>query len=59
MLKYLIEFWNKITDKENDPVRSCDVHKTIGCSHVDGYLCDMKTCTILKDHKKESDDARI
>tara|TARA_R110000787_G_scaffold62470_3_gene141262 strand:+ start:1337 stop:1516 length:180 start_codon:yes stop_codon:yes gene_type:complete len=59
MLKYLTEFWNKITDKENDPVRSCDVYKKIGCSHVDGYLCDMKTCDILKDYKKENNNAGI
>ncbi|MEE8043591.1 MAG: hypothetical protein V3T32_00480 [Thermodesulfobacteriota bacterium] len=41
--------------KANDPIRSCDVYKTIGCAHVDGYLCDMKTCNILKDFKIEKD----
>lgn len=30
----------------NDPVKYCQVYKEIGCSHVDGYLCDMKTCDI-------------
>jgi len=32
----------------NDPVGSCAVYKTQGCSHIDGMLCDMETCTILK-----------
>lgn len=27
-----------------DPVRNCKVYKTIGCCHVDGFLCDMRTC---------------
>ena len=29
-----------------DPVKHCEVHKEIGCTHVDGYLCDMETCDI-------------
>ena len=24
------------------------------CVHVDGYLCDMKTCNILKDYKENT-----
>lgn len=42
----------KIVDKMNDPVLSCSVYKEIGCCHVDGYLCDMKTCPTLKEYKK-------
>ena len=30
----------------NDPVKHCEVYREIGCAHVDGYLCDMKTCDI-------------
>lgn len=37
-----------INGMKNDPVKDCIVFKTKGCSHVDGILCDMKTCTILK-----------
>lgn len=37
----------------NDPVKSCAVYKLLGCSHVDGMLCEMETCTILKDFLKE------
>jgi hypothetical protein len=52
MFKYLKDFWARITDRSNDPVYSCDVHKSKeGCSHVDGFLCDMATCDILKKHK--------
>jgi len=32
--------------RQNDPVYSCEVYKSEGCSHVDGFLCDMKSCTI-------------
>jgi hypothetical protein len=35
----------------NDPVKHCSVYKEIGCSHVDGYLCDYPDCSILKDYK--------
>ena len=30
----------------NDPVKRCEVYRGIGCTHVDGYLCDMETCDI-------------
>jgi len=30
----------------SDPVRYCEVYRDIGCAHVDGYLCDMRTCDI-------------
>ena len=42
-----------------DPVKHCPVYRDKengGCAHVDGFLCDMKTCTSIKIHldKKES-----
>ena len=37
-----------------DPARCCDVYKKQGCSHVDGFLCDVKTCGILKKYKAEN-----
>lgn len=46
MIKWLF----KIFDRSNDPVYSCSYHKEHKCSHVDGYLCEMKTCNILKTH---------
>lgn len=50
-IKHVLDSWKKY--RENDPVRSCDVYKTVGCAHVDGMLCDMKTCEILKKHKEK------
>lgn len=32
-------------------VKKCEVYKKEGCVHVDGYLCDMKNCIILQQHK--------
>jgi hypothetical protein len=37
-----------------DPVKSCEVYKEIGCAHVDGCLCFMPTCQILKDYRDEN-----
>lgn len=27
-----------------DPVKYCETYNTAGCSHVDGYLCDLRSC---------------
>jgi hypothetical protein len=48
-------FWLHACD---DPVRHCDVYKAEGCAHVDGFLCDMKTCKILADHRAAAAIAR-
>jgi hypothetical protein len=40
----LIENLEKALRK--DPVKHCEVYRGIGCTHVDGYLCDMRTCDI-------------
>lgn len=42
----------RMFNDKNDPIKQCEVYKQIHCSHVDGYLCDMKTCSILKDFKE-------
>jgi hypothetical protein len=34
-----------------DPVRACDLYKNIGCTHVDGFLCDYPDCSMLKEYK--------
>ncbi len=36
-----------------DPLTYCHYYKKYGCSHVDGYLCNVNTCSILKDFNKE------
>ena len=53
MITQIINFFVEIY--KNDPVKNCAAYKDIdngSCAHVDGFLCDMKTCTILKDYNK-------
>lgn len=40
--------------KSSDPCKSCEVYKQIGCSHVDGYLCDFPSCSILEDFLQDN-----
>lgn len=40
-------------EKDMDPVRHCTVYRTVGCAHIDGYLCHMKTCEILRDYLED------
>lgn len=37
----------------NDPVKHCKLYKDIGCSHVDGMLCDFPKCSMLKDYESK------
>lgn len=41
---------NILTDN-NDPIAHCEVYKSKGCAHVDGMMCNMKTCTIRESNK--------
>lgn len=41
----------KLTVRPYDPVVSCEVYIKEGCAHVDGFLCNMKTCTMLKEYR--------
>ena len=50
--------WFK-SQKENDPVYKCLVYKRHGCPHIDGYLCDMKTCNILEDYKMRETEQQL
>ena len=38
----------------NDPVKGCDVYKNVGCTHVDGFLCDYPNCSILKEYRMKT-----
>lgn len=49
MLQKILNWLNSF--KNNDPVHSCLVYKRHGCAHIDGYLCNMKTCNMLEDYK--------
>lgn len=31
-----------------DPCKYCKLYKEEGCAHVDGYLCQVETCEMLK-----------
>ena len=37
--------------RKDDPVYNCALYKDKGCSHVDGFLCNMPTCTMLKEYE--------
>lgn len=50
-LRKLLKFLKEL--KENDPVYSCKVYKDLGCSHVDGFLCDFPNCSINKKYLLE------
>jgi hypothetical protein len=38
--------------KNPDPVKNCEVYRTIGCSFVDGLDCRFPNCSILDNHVK-------
>ena len=44
-LKDLIHTFQEMHHNAN-PVKHCQVYRTIGCAHVDGMNCDMRTCGI-------------
>ena len=46
--KYILMFKDY---RLNDPVYHCEIYIAEGCAHVDGFLCDMKTCSSRKDFK--------
>ena len=49
-----MKFWNWVRNviiAMDDPVRHCKAYKDMGCAHVDGMHCDMRTCDILKGYK--------
>lgn len=33
-----------------DPVTGCQLYKDLGCSHVDGFLCDYPNCSMNNEH---------
>lgn len=50
-LRKLLKFLKEL--KENDPVYSCKVYNDLGCSHVDGFLCDFPDCSMNKKYLLE------
>ena len=48
MLNKFIKWVGSFTNYyDNDPVKQCNIYKRVGCSHVDGPLCNMKSCDIV------------
>ena len=41
-----------------DPVKECDYYREVKCPHIDGQLCDMETCEILKEYKTFKENIR-
>ena len=35
-----------------DPVKECELYQDEGCSHVDGFLCDVENCSELQDYRQ-------
>ena len=33
-----------------DPLKYCKLYKEKGCCHIDGFLCNVETCGLLKDY---------
>ena len=36
-----------------DPTKSCGYHLQNGCAHVDGFDCDMESCSILRRYEQK------
>ena len=48
----MIAWITKLFDRSDDPVYSCELYTELGCSHVDGPLCDFPQCSMLSNHKE-------
>lgn len=43
-----------------DPSKHCELYKdTRDCAHVDGFLCDVRTCSSLKEYKARKLEAHL
>ena len=43
----------------SDPVKNCPVYKSLGCAHVDGYLCDYPNCSIVEKYLNKENKIRV
>lgn len=46
-------FYYRIINR--DPLFKCTFHKELGCSHVDGPLCNFPSCAIYRKHENYKD----
>lgn len=44
ILKQLFALFKRPVDIPPDPRKHCSLLRDEGCTHVDGYLCDTRTC---------------
>lgn len=51
MKKFIRWFYYTYFGKD-DPVKHCKYYRDMGCAHVDGIACDMKTCKERIDYEK-------
>jgi len=51
----LFLFWMKKKYQHLDPVTECDLYKNEGCSHVDGFLCDVESCSMRKEYLQDKE----
>jgi len=47
-----IYWWGNLEFLPYDPVKDCPIYLNEGCAHVDGPLCNMDNCEVLKNYKK-------
>lgn len=43
-MKRFSNWLSRIFKTSPDPVYNCELYKDKGCAHVDGFLCDVRTC---------------
>lgn len=44
VMETLKDYLKSFKETTRDPVKHCLVFKSVGCAHVDGFLCNMQTC---------------
>jgi len=42
----IVSILKQFRERTLDPTKHCLVYRSVGCAHVDGMLCNMRTCNI-------------
>ena len=51
---WMLAYFIIAKDDKNDPLKDCQVYKKLGCSHVDGLLCDFPNCSLNNEFINEA-----
>ena len=51
---WLLVYFIIVKDDKNDPLKDSQVYKKLGCSHVDGLLCDFPNCSLNNEFINEA-----